>query len=134
MSCRVVLWSRLLPRGKLVQVYLDLSAEGPKNHMMAVYQGPINRGDRRPYTRIVAFRDLTYSEALSWAEYQDQLPGPQPDSSWLAVLGRLMGRQEYQSWAGSAAEYATRYYPLGTWEWVQVLIAARSIRESRAAA
>ncbi len=54
---------------------------------------------------------------------------------WKEVLDRLMGKPEQPParWAGSVAQYASNFYDLGTWEWLQVLIASRNLKGTGAA-
>lgn len=47
-------------------------------------------------------------------------------SSWNATLDRLMGRAQPESrWTGSPLEYASAFFGIGTFDWVQTLMDVR---------
>ncbi len=109
------------PRNKTVQVMIDLDPLSENQYIVgSYYRGRVYKmtGYKQGVNAVVGFED----EAL--------LPGPEGDSSWLAVLARCTGKPARPaSWDGSAAEYAARFAQVGTWEWVQILAAYRKLTD-----
>lgn len=113
-----------LPRGRSLHYLLDISSPWRVAWKLAVaYRG-------RVYATL---EGLTREEIIEEGRVQETMPGPDGDSSWNAVLGRLTGRAPEPAgvWEGSFAEYAARQFPLGSWEWVVTLKAYRELQKQK---
>lgn len=124
MACWVQMIDLKCPHGKCVHVLLDISAP-PDGRQYAVVQSL--DGD--------AFDELYGADFVSAAEVADilcefPLPGG-PDTSWRAVLDRLMCRPPEQpgQLAGSPVEYASNFFHIGTWNWLVTLADIRQRRQ-----
>jgi hypothetical protein len=98
-----------------VYLLLDISqVRGPERYFIALTKDRIVEMNMGPTHWADA---LELFEAFALA--------PRPRRSWLHQLAR--GAR----WDGSPAEYAARYYPIGSWGWIESL---RKIREEGASA
>jgi hypothetical protein len=113
-------------RGKDVYICLYLPAPPPNCYLVVVtYLG-------KPYAQSLlidwAAAEYTFSE-------ESILPGPggsETDSSWCAVLSRLMHNVEPAgTWQGSIGEHAAKYYDVGSWPWVESLRLYRKLAEEK---
>jgi hypothetical protein len=120
--CWVAVRTAWLPRGYAVRQVLDLSVPPPNGWSVYSYLDGkyLNCAWRIGH-------DLADEVFEAWA----LAPGPRGDSSWHAVLDRLRGVPQEPAgvWHGSIAEYASRYFAVGTWQWVQTLVMFRERAE-----
>ncbi len=69
---------------------------------------------------------LSLEAAIDWFETALLADGPEGCGDWRVVLDRLRGREQPAGvWEGSPAEYAARFFNVGTWEWVHTLTLIR---------
>lgn len=105
------------PWGKLVEIYFVATLPAPNNYVVVLKQDGNWVAQTEPISKEVAY-DV--------ADHQADLPGAHGDTSWRAVLARLLGTAETPAqWKGSNAEYASRH-PVGTRAWLDALLTHRA--------
>jgi hypothetical protein len=108
-----------MARGKAVHVLLDASVAGPFGYaVMVSHNGAI-------YATVSG---ISREAAMEHLEEQRYLPGLGGDGSWNAVQDRLHHRERDVDYEGSALEWATTHFQIGTWNWITTLVAVRQLR------
>lgn len=115
------------PRGKVVRIFFVPTLPQPDNYVVGIWQDGVLMAHSEPMMKEAAYEI---------ADMQADLPGVHGDSSWRAVLTRLLGNKEESrgQWKGSNAQFAS-CYPVGTWLWLDALMThrAQTFGQSKAA-
>jgi hypothetical protein len=109
-----------LARGRAIGVFLDLHVEPPLNcQVLQSYKDQIY--DASPFIERSVALDLAEELELCCA-------GPEGSSDWKDAWARITEKEEPRAkWEGSAAELATRFYAIGTWNWIVTLTECRRL-------
>lgn len=113
----VGLQSTYQARGKGTHLLLDVSAPNASAYAVIV-----------SHVGVVVWRalDLNEAQAVELYDAMQMAPGKEGEGAWLCVLARCRGRPaRVARWEGSPAEYASRFFDIGTFEWVVTLNAIR---------
>ena len=120
----VILKESLQARGHGVHLLLDLSSNAMEMRKLYAVALTLDRnifGLTEPLDMVHALERYDAYALWSW--------GPRGESTLNAVLRRCRNepREDGGVWQGSIGEFAARQYPIGTWEWLEVLRAYRDI-------
>lgn len=120
MACVVMLRAAPLPRGCSLLLGMDISKPVNSCVLLDAAGGKVVRAVPDLSQRLG--EEMFVERELYLSAYDPQ--------GWLEVLSRLTGKRAGgPGWANSAGEYATRFFKLGTWEWVQMLCRERERRK-----
>jgi hypothetical protein len=113
----MLVYRRPMARGLTVLVLEDTETDAADRFgVIRLYSGRI----------VINIVQLTREDAFSLAYTLELIPGPEGDSGWLSVLDRLMDRApEVVDWRDTPAEFATRFYAVGTWNWFATMADTR---------
>ena len=96
--------------------------------------GPAHYAVARTYKNVVfsAMAELTEDFARYLFDCFASSAGPEGDSYWCAVLDRLMKKPATLPgiWLGSAGEYASRFFTIGSWNWLVTVSDLRKRQEA----